>query len=99
MSMVSFVLFQVSVYPCTYAGCGAKFRSKSGLYMHNKRHFGLYMYYCPYCNKGIQSTERVKDHLKKQHTGLYGYHCNKCRQELQDVHLLKKHIEENVCSS
>ena len=60
------LMFQM--YACTYTGCQAIFKSKSGLYMHHNRHLGKYMYNCPYCDKGIHSTDMLKGHLKKYHT-------------------------------
>ena len=92
------VFFQVSsVYKCTHPGCAATFITRSGYLMHIKRHSGVYFYNCPYCQKGMSSTNVVKKHLKAAHTGKLGYHCNRCQEEFLNVHILKSHLQQNVC--
>ena len=62
-----------------------------------KRHKGVYLYYCPYCNKGINSTTDTKEHIRVHHTGLNGYHCRKCGKEFQHLSDLKSHIDADSC--
>ena len=83
---------------CTEPGCGAHLKTKWNYKQHMKRHLGLYHYYCPYCNKGLGNTLRVKEHLQKYHTGLLGYHCLKCSLEFDTVHLLKEHLSQKSCN-
>ena len=58
---------------------------------------GIYQYQCPYCNKGINTTNGTKTHIKKYHTGIKGFHCNRCRQEFDSVHQLKVHLA--ICTA
>ena len=85
-------------YPCTYPNCGAIFKYYDGYRHHMKRHQGIYLYQCPYCQKGLSSTNATKHHLKSQHTGQFGYHCIKCQLEFGNIHQLKTHLELNNCS-
>ena len=62
-----------------------------------KRHLGIYLYHCPYCNKGLSGTTNVKEHLKAQHTGLLGFHCIKCGQDCKTFKALKMHLESCEC--
>ena len=85
-------------FACTYPGCGAVFRHRTGCYTHMRRHRGIYLYHCPYCNKGLSATRDIKYHLRKYHTGLLGYHCVTCKQEFKNVKMLKLHLEQKKCS-
>ena len=81
-----------TVFPCSYPGCGIILKSKHTYQQHVKRHMGIYQFQCPYCNKGINRTNDMKEHLKKYHTGIRGFHCIKCQQEFTSVHQLKDHL-------
>ena len=87
-----------ALFPCTQPGCGAVLKTKWSHSQHMKRHLGIYLYHCPYCNKGLSGTTNVKEHLKAQHTGLLGFHCVKCQQEFKSVHELRDHLEQQNCS-
>ena len=86
------------MYLCTHENCGKVIKTQLGFKRHLERHQGIYQYYCPYCRKGLSSTNDIKEHLHKQHTGILGYSCIKCRQEFQTVHVLKDHLDQNDCS-
>ena len=92
--------FQMSgtTFICSHIGCGTTFKSKSGYQQHMKRHLGIYKYHCPYCNKGLDSSNNVKEHLRIHHTGIHGYHCTKCKLQCDNVHALKDHLEQNKCT-
>ena len=100
---INLVFFYLSLqasgfpYVCSHVTCGATFKSKSGYQQHMKRHLGIFKYHCPYCQKGLGSSEYVKEHLRIHHTGLHGYHCNKCRQEFPNVSKLRIHLDQNQC--
>ena len=85
-------------YRCTFPGCNTTVKTRQGFLYHVQRHQGIYPYRCPYCNKGMNGTSHVKEHITKHHTGLVGYHCNKCRQDFRSVRDLKIHLDENSCS-
>ena len=99
--IVFYFMFQISssstFYPCTHVGCSAVLKTVWSYQQHMRRHAGIYQYNCPYCNKGLNSTTHVKEHLKSQHTGLLGFHCIRCRQEFKHLQLLKTHLMESHC--
>ena len=97
--IVFFSFFQTSTsgFRCTHPGCRSTFSSRSGFQMHMKRHSGVYLYNCPYCNKGFSATKNIKEHFRMSHTGLFGFHCMRCRQEFQNMQQLKTHLELNNC--
>ena len=73
-------------------------KTKCGFQQHMGKHSGIFPYNCPYCNKGINNTQRLKGHLKKHHTGLLGYHCIKCMIEFDNIHQLNNHLSDNSCT-
>ena len=85
-------------FHCSHPGCNAMLKTKWSYQQHMKRHSGIYIYQCPYCEKGLNATKDIKHHLKSYHTGLWGFHCNKCQQDMNNVHHLKSHLQENSCS-
>ena len=84
-----------TVFTCKQ--CGASFRYKSNLTKHERKHSGIFQYYCPYCQKGESATANLKNHLKKYHTGVETFRCIHCGLDLSSVHGLKQHLEECTC--
>lgn len=79
-------------YQCTQ--CSAKFRYKNNLLKHERKHVGIFQYYCPYCGKGMSATNNLKVHLKSHHTGISAYLCVYCQKDCGTVHQLKQHLSE-----
>ena len=95
-----YIHFQNSCGPyiCSYPGCGAAIKRRSHFNWHMKKHLGIYPYNCPYCDKGVNNTGMLKEHLKTHHTGINGYHCIKCKLEFPNVHQLRAHLQNNICT-
>ena len=99
-AMIEVVLHDIlslQMWRCTYPGCGILLKSKSTYREHMNRHCGKYLYYCPYCEKGLSRSNDVLRHMKNKHTGVYTYHCNKCHQDFSKLTDLTYHMKNTVC--
>ena len=90
--------------PYLCAVCHKRFKSRTGLNMHNKRHTGENVYSCTQCDKRFSSQGGLSRHMNI-HAGMYKCtECGKCcttRRHLavhRQSHLGEKPFECTVCS-
>ena len=89
-----FLLFQTNTASYACSKCGATFRRKHNMEVHEAQHSGIYKYHCPYCGKGTSATTNLKLHMKTYHTGILGFVCMLCQKDCGTVHELTRHLAE-----
>ena len=87
-------------FECTV--CGLRMKSQSSLVVHQRRHSGVYAYYCPVCGKGCSSKNTLSGHMVTAHNDeTCKVRCQQCdktfsRKDHLRAHLARMHPQEQL---
>ena len=86
-------------FVCEIDGCKSAFKTKKGLYFHNKNvHVeDSEKLLCSFCPKTFKANSSLRYHLQSHYDELKGnnWHCEKCGKSFRIEKLLKNHIKRH----
>ena len=90
------ITLQDGDYPCQYAGCRRRYKSKFSLRRHYLSHLNARHHRCPFCHKGFALAQYLREHIHI-HTGAKPFICSYpgCGKQFRQAGKLSIHRKEH----